>query len=68
MVPLGEVRFPFDAALRDGRDLGAVPVERTAHGALIEERYVIDPHGIVEAHVLDLDSGFEITHRLGGRG
>lgn len=65
VTPLGEVLFPFDPALRDGRDLRHVTVEQRGHGPLIEERYVIDQHGIVEASVTDLESGYTQQQALG---
>ena len=65
LVPFAEVLFPFDPSLR-GRDLQDVAVERKGNGPEIEERYVIDPHGLVEVHIADLESGYEQRHRIGG--
>jgi len=64
VTPLGRILFPFDPELRDGRDLGAVPVERREGGPMVEERYVIDANGIIEARVTDLDTGFTQEHAL----
>ena len=33
---------------------------------MIEERYSVDEHGIVQVLITDLDSGYTQTHRLGG--
>lgn len=66
LSPFGELIFPFDPALRDGRPLRDVPVVRREPGPMVEERYVIDPHGIVEVHLLDLDTGFTATRTLRG--
>ncbi len=66
VVPLGEVLFPFDPALRDVADLDEVAVERTGDGPLIEETYVIDRHGIVTAAISDLEAGFTLSSRFGG--
>ncbi len=65
LVPFAEVLFPFDPALRGG-DLKGVAVERRGDGPEIEERYVIDPHGLVEVQIADVDSGYCQTHRIGG--
>lgn len=66
VVPFGEVLFPYDRALRDGRDLGGVPVERVGEGPLVEESYTIDRHGIVTARITDLEDGFSLSSRLAG--
>ncbi|WP_241656236.1 hypothetical protein [Propioniciclava sinopodophylli] len=58
--------FPYDRALRDGRDLGGVPVERVGEGPLVEESYTIDRHGIVTARITDLEDGFTLSSRLAG--
>ena len=66
LLPWRVVRFPFDPALRNGVDLDGVKVRRLpAPGPSIEERYLIDPSGIVEVRITDLDSGFTRSHRLG---
>lgn len=66
LVPFAEVLFPFDPVLRDGRDLGDVEVRRT-DGCLVEERYVIDPNGIVEVLITDLDTGYGLRRTVAGR-
>lgn len=58
LVPFAELVFPFDPELQDGRDLRGIDVIRPGHGPLVEERYVIDRHGIVEVRITDLDTGF----------
>lgn len=65
VVPLAEILFPFDSALRDGRSLAGVEVHRTEGGPLVEERYTIDQHGIVEARISDLDDGYTQVSKLG---
>ncbi len=64
VTPVGEVVFPFDPALRDA-DLRSVPVARTGAGPLVRERYQVDPHGIVEITITDLDDGYSRAYRLG---
>ena len=66
VLPLAEIVFPFDRALRGVEDLSTVPVERTGEGPEIEETYVIDRHGIVTAAITDVEAGFTLTSRLGG--
>ncbi|RKV67618.1 MAG: Hsp70 family protein [Actinomyces sp.] len=69
VVPCGQVSFPFDPALRGaGVDLDGVDVRRTAEGALIEENYTVDAHGIVEVSIRDLDTGYATARSLGARG
>jgi len=66
VTPFGEVIFPFDPALRaKDLDLVAVPVARTGAGPLVRERYRIDPHGIVEITITDLECGYSRAYRLG---
>lgn len=64
IAPFGEVLFPFDPALRDGRDLPDVTVLRREGGPMIEEEYLIDGHGIVQVRITDLDTGYTVTQEL----
>ena len=65
VVPCAELLFPYDRALRDGRDLRAEPVERVGEGPLVEQTYTIDRHGIVTARITDVEDGFSLSSRLG---
>ncbi len=65
LVPFGEVLFPFDPALRDGRDLSVHAVQRRDDGPLVEETYTVDAHGIVSVRIADLDTGYEASASLG---
>lgn len=65
VLPLAEVVFPFDRALRDVEDLASVHVERVGEGPEIEETYIVDRHGIVTAAITDIEAGFTLTTRLG---
>ena len=60
LVPFGRVVFPFDAGLQAGVAgvTAPIPVERREEGPEIEERYVIDAHGIVTVRITDLRTGF----------
>lgn len=65
LVPFAEVVFPFDPLLQDGRDLGDAEVSPRPDGPWVEERYRVDPHGIVELSITDLDTGYRQEHALG---
>lgn len=68
VVPYGDLVFPFDPALQalgEDVDLRALPVHRTDDGPLVEERYTVDPHGIVTVSVTDLDTGYQLSRTLG---
>ena len=65
VMPFGDVRFPFDPALRVGADLERVAVERRDDGPEVEERYLIDPAGLVEVQIEDTHTGFARSFRLG---
>ena len=66
VFPLGDVLFPFDPSLRSKDvDLTNVEVARVEDGPLVEEKYFIDPNGIVEVTITDLDSGYSVTKSLG---
>jgi len=64
VVPFADVLFPFDPALRDGRDLRDVEVERR-EGCLVEEQYLVDANGMVEVQITDLDAGYAQRHAIG---
>lgn len=66
LIPFGEVLFPFEAALREATDLANVPIERHGAGHWIEERYLIDPNGLVEFEIEDLRDGYTKSFALGG--
>ena len=66
IVPFPDVIFPFTAELQRAElALGELPVDRIGEGDLIEERYQIDPNGIVSVQLTDLDTGYQQTHQLG---
>ncbi|MDO5498184.1 MAG: Hsp70 family protein [Propionibacteriaceae bacterium] len=67
VVPFGRVVFPFEAQLQGAGSAGpGVAVERRDAGPEIEERYVIDPNGIVTVRITDLDTGFALEESLAG--
>ncbi len=65
VLPLEPLYFPFDAALRDGRDLAEVAVARTGDGPMVQEEYRVDGTGVIDARITDLDTGFAVNRRLG---
>ncbi|MDP2341950.1 MAG: Hsp70 family protein [Deltaproteobacteria bacterium] len=65
LLPFAEVLFPFDPALQRKKKLDDVVIERLGSGPRIEERYTIDPHGLVEVQIIDVDTGYQQTHRIG---
>ncbi len=69
LLPFADVHFPFDPALRDREGaLAGVPVSRLepARAHRFREQYALDPNGIVEVTITDLDDGFGRTYRIAG--
>ncbi|MEW1955409.1 Hsp70 family protein [Terrabacter sp. NPDC080008] len=72
LAPVAEIVFPFDPELqaRDGRSgggtdgshLATVPIVRREAGPLLEERYTVDPAGIIELSLTDLTTGYRQEH------
>lgn len=60
IVPYASTVFPFDPALQDGRDLSDEDVERIDVSAEIEERYRVDPNGVLGVEIEDLITGYSI--------
>ncbi|MBM4281937.1 MAG: Hsp70 family protein [Deltaproteobacteria bacterium] len=65
VVPVGDILFPFDAALRDQTSLVDVTVQRTDAGPEVEESYRIDPAGLVAVTITDLARGYTRAYTLG---
>jgi molecular chaperone DnaK (HSP70) len=73
LAPVGEVVFPFDpelqqrAATGDGearQDLLGAAIERRGSGPTVEERYKVDPGGIISVTITDLTTGYRQEHLL----
>jgi len=62
-----DVRFPFDARLRDQADLSALPVAHLSNGSLpqAEERYTCDGGGTLTVGISNLTAGYDRQYRLG---
>jgi molecular chaperone DnaK (HSP70) len=69
VMPRGRIAMPFDPLLQEGSrrgevDLAGQEVVRTEYGPLVEERYSVDPNGIVEVQIRDCDTGFTLRQSL----
>ena len=67
LAPYHEIVFPFDPAMRGVEDLTEVHVAHSEAWPHIEERYSVDPHGIVEVTITDLGDGYSRSYVLGER-
>ncbi len=70
LVPVADVLFPVDPALRelDSAALAEVEVTRREGGPRLEETYTLHPSGSVTLRITDLDSGFSREYGLARRG
>ncbi len=61
------IRFPFDEALRDEKELKVVEVARLGNGTMVEaeERYSCDAGGGVTVTISSLTGGYDRSYRLG---
>ncbi len=68
IAPFADVVFPFAPGLqgKSAEELRGMPVEHLADGPEVEEKYVIDPHGIIDVHITDLETGYSMTTSLRG--
>jgi molecular chaperone DnaK (HSP70) len=76
LAPVAEILFPFDPELQrserhtgdggaaDPSPLREVPIVRLEAGPLLEERYTVDPAGIIELSLTDLTTGYRQQHAL----
>lgn len=67
ITPFADVLFPFDPALRgrDPAELAEQPIQRNdGQRPLIEERYSVDDHGVIDVTITDVESGFRARHRI----
>lgn len=62
-----DIRFPFDAALQDGRDISSLEVRRSAAASpdTVEEVYTCDAGGAVTVTISLSGSGYTRRYRLG---
>ena len=64
LVPLAEVRFPFDPFLQGRSQLDGVPVQRWGHGPIVEEAYSVTPNGIASVRITDTETGYSQVYGL----
>jgi molecular chaperone DnaK (HSP70) len=62
-----DVRFPFDAGLRNKADLSGLPVAHLHNGSPpeVEERYTCDGGGTLTVGISNLTAGYDRHYRLG---
>ncbi len=66
VTPWDEIRFPFEARLREHGDLLGVPVQRLpGEGPAIEERYACTAAGTFEVTLTALDDGWSRRFTIG---
>jgi molecular chaperone DnaK (HSP70) len=73
LAPVAEIAFPFDAQLQaeaapgdsgPGGGLRGIPIVRREGGPIVEERYTVDPAGIIAVSLTDLTTGYRQEHVL----
>lgn len=66
ITPLTQFYFPFDSTFENLSDeeLSQAEVHRIDMGPMVQEKYTVDPHGIVWVTLSNLDTGFTRTHSL----
>jgi molecular chaperone DnaK (HSP70) len=66
LAAFADIYFPFDPLLfGKGVELDRIDVQRFGQqGPLIRETYAVDPHGIVEVKIQNLDDHYELAYRL----
>jgi molecular chaperone DnaK (HSP70) len=64
LTPFAELQVPFDPALRGKKSLAGIQVEHQPDLPVVEERYRVDPDGIVSVTITDLESGWSREQRL----
>lgn len=66
LTPFAQIVVPFDRALQEsGAQLDASQVRQVVDGHQVEERYTIDPSGMVSATITDTDTGWSLTTTMG---
>ncbi len=65
VIPLADVRFPFDPFLQGRYRLDGIVVERWGYGPVIEESYAIGPSGLASVRITDTETGYSQVYRLG---
>ncbi|MGO4601950.1 Hsp70 family protein [Terrabacter sp. 2YAF2] len=76
LTPVAQIVFPFDPEVQrtvsptgsespaEASALRELPIVRLEAGPLLEERYTVDPAGIIELSLTDLTTGYRQEHVL----
>lgn len=66
ITPWDEITFPMDRALQTSSKPDPAEVRRTGDvsSQVIEERYICDPHGMIEVSISDLTTAYGQKYRL----
>ncbi len=65
LIPLAEVRFPFDPFLQGRYRLDGIAVERWGYGPVIEESYAVEAGGLASVRITDTETGYSQVYGLG---
>jgi hypothetical protein len=65
VIPLADVRFPFDPFLQGRYRLDGIAVERWGYGPVVEESYAIGAAGLASVRITDTETGYSQVYRLG---
>jgi hypothetical protein len=65
LIPLADVRFPFDPFLQGRYRLDGIPVERWGYGPVIEESYAVEVGGLASVRITDTETGYSQMYGLG---
>ena len=65
LIPLADVRFPFDPFLQGRYRLDGIAVERWGYGPVIEGSYAVGAGGRASVRITDLETGYSQVYGLG---
>ncbi|HEY3339346.1 MAG TPA: hypothetical protein VGK18_12640 [Propionicimonas sp.] len=65
LIPLADVRFPFDPFLQGRYRLDGIAVERWGYGPVIEESYAVEVGGLASVRITDTETGYSQVYGLG---
>lgn len=65
LIPLADVRFPFDPFLQGRYRLDGIPVQRWGYGPVIEESYTVGAGGLASVRITDTETGYSQVYGLG---
>ena len=65
LIPLADVRVPFDPFLQGRYRLDDIAVERWGYGPVIEESYAVEAGGRASVRITDTVTGYSQVYGLG---